>query len=437
MSEFFQAISATPLKAGQVVATQFDGTLAICAANVTPVGAVIAAAQMGAATDVQTDGVLKLDDWNIATGFRDLSPGSTYYISNSQSGFLTTIKPTTVGQFITRIGVAVTRRNLLVKLELPFEIQAVGGGGTPPTGTGFRHVTAGAEDAASKLVENADVHASGAIVESKLSLNFPTHSNTLDHSNTNDPSSGEKSALVGTNGTPGTGNKYVTNSDPRNTDSRTPVSHTHPINEVTSLQSSLDGKAATVHTHSISDVTSLQSSLDGKAATVHTHVIGDTTGLQVALDGKAALVHTHAGLPVMKRVPTADATNNSNVTFVNLFTQAILAGEVWSFDGIIYWFSAAGTTGLVTQVDAPASPTFSQCLMATAESATAYRNLPAAAGAVMTGTASATAAIIPAYISGTIENGANAGNIVIKFRSEVNTSLVTVKRGSWCRFYKH
>lgn len=31
-------------------------------------------------------------------------------------------------------------------------------GGSPPTGTGFRHVTAGAEDAASKLVESADVH---------------------------------------------------------------------------------------------------------------------------------------------------------------------------------------------------------------------------------------------------------------------------------------
>ena len=31
-------------------------------------------------------------------------------------------------------------------------------GGTPPTGTGFRHVTVGAEDAASKLVDTADVN---------------------------------------------------------------------------------------------------------------------------------------------------------------------------------------------------------------------------------------------------------------------------------------
>ena len=48
-----------------------------------------------------------------------------------------------------------------------------------PTGTGFRHVTGGTEDAATKLVENADVAAGAGIVESKLSLNFPTHSNSL------------------------------------------------------------------------------------------------------------------------------------------------------------------------------------------------------------------------------------------------------------------
>ena len=82
-------------------------------------------------------------------------------------------------------------------------------GGAVPTGTGFRHVTAGAEDAASKLVENADVAAGAAIVESKLALNNPTHSAA------NDPSAGEKAALAGTSGTPGAGNKYVTNQDGR------------------------------------------------------------------------------------------------------------------------------------------------------------------------------------------------------------------------------
>ncbi len=34
-----------------------------------------------------------------------------------------------------------------------------------------------------------------------------------------------------------------------------PSSHTHAISDVTSLQTSLDGKAATVHTHTLSQIT--------------------------------------------------------------------------------------------------------------------------------------------------------------------------------------
>lgn len=92
-------------------------------------------------------------------------------------------------------------------------------GASVPTGTGFRHVTAGVEDAASKLAENADVHASAAILESKLALNFATHSNA------NDPTADQKAALAGTSGAPSVTNKYVTDADSRNSDSRTPLAH--------------------------------------------------------------------------------------------------------------------------------------------------------------------------------------------------------------------
>lgn len=77
-----------------------------------------------------------------------------------------------------------------------------------------------------------------------------------------------------------------------------------PISSAT--QTALDGKASSVHTHPIADVTNLQSSLDakadasatttalaGKASTVHTHAISDVTNLQTSLDGKAAASHTH------------------------------------------------------------------------------------------------------------------------------------------------
>ncbi len=83
------------------------------------------------------------------------------------------------------------------------------GGADTPSGTGFVHITGDVQDDEAKLVENADVDDAAGIEESKLDLNFATHSNA------NDPTAGQKAALVGTNGTPGAGNPYFTDSDPR------------------------------------------------------------------------------------------------------------------------------------------------------------------------------------------------------------------------------
>lgn len=59
------------------------------------------------------------------------------------------------------------------------------------------------------------------------------------------PSATEKAALGGTNGTPSGTNPYVTNTDGRMTNARTPTAHSHPISDVTGLQTALDGKAST------------------------------------------------------------------------------------------------------------------------------------------------------------------------------------------------
>lgn len=71
------------------------------------------------------------------------------------------------------------------------------------------------------LIVAADIAPAAAILESQLSLNFPTHSNA------NDPTSDQKNALAGTSGIPSVSNPYVTNADSRNSDIRTPVTHTH------------------------------------------------------------------------------------------------------------------------------------------------------------------------------------------------------------------
>jgi hypothetical protein len=210
-----------------------------------------------------------------------------------------------------------------------------GVGGTAPTGTGFRHVTGGTEDAASKLVENADVHAAAAIAESKLALNFATHSNALDHANANDPSAGEKAALAGTSGTPGGGNKYVTDGDARNTNSRTPSAHTHPESDITNLVSDLAGKAASVHTHAQSDVTNLVSDLAGKAASSHTHAQSEVTNLVSDLAAKA---------PTARNVATQHSlTGGGDLSAdrtLNLVNDSASPGN-----NMVYGTTGAGTKG--------------------------------------------------------------------------------------------
>lgn len=72
---------------------------------------------------------------------------------------------------------------------------------------------------ASGAIADSHISDNAGIQESKLALDFATHSNT------NDPSTEQKSALSGTAGTPSSGNRYVTNQDPRLTDARSPTGH--------------------------------------------------------------------------------------------------------------------------------------------------------------------------------------------------------------------
>ncbi len=72
---------------------------------------------------------------------------------------------------------------------------------------------------AAGVISNSNIAAVAGIVESKLALNFPTHTSA------NDPNAAEKAALSGTAGSPSATNKYVTTSDGRLTDARTALAH--------------------------------------------------------------------------------------------------------------------------------------------------------------------------------------------------------------------
>jgi|HigsolmetaAR201D_1030396.scaffolds.fasta_scaffold04469_5 hypothetical protein len=72
---------------------------------------------------------------------------------------------------------------------------------------------------AAGVVSDYNVSPVAAIAESKLALNYPTHSNA------NDPTPEQKAALAGTAGTPSGTNRFVTNEDPRLTGPRPPLAH--------------------------------------------------------------------------------------------------------------------------------------------------------------------------------------------------------------------
>jgi hypothetical protein len=69
------------------------------------------------------------------------------------------------------------------------------------------------------VIYNFHIAAAAAIPESKLALNFPTHSSA------NDPSTDQKAALTGTIGAPSNSNRYVTDQDSRMTNARTASPH--------------------------------------------------------------------------------------------------------------------------------------------------------------------------------------------------------------------
>jgi len=96
----------------------------------------------------------------------------------------------------------------------------------------------------------------------------------------------------------------------------TPTAHIHSIANVTGLQTSLDGKSGTGHTHASLYAplvhTHTQYSVTGHthtslyaplvhihtqySATGHTHTIANITSLQSTLDGKSGTGHTHTGV---------------------------------------------------------------------------------------------------------------------------------------------
>jgi hypothetical protein len=91
------------------------------------------------------------------------------------------------------------------------------------------------------------------------------------------------------------------------------------------------------------DVSSLMTSVAGKAATSHVHIIANVTGLQAALDAKAALAHSH----------TLDDLSDVNAPSPASLQALLFVSGAWQPVSL----AISHVSGLQAALDAKASPT--------------------------------------------------------------------------------
>ncbi len=163
------------------------------------------------------------------------------------------------------------------------------------------------------------------------------------HSNTNDPTIDQKAALTGTNGSPSSTNKYVTSSDPRLSDARTPIAHTHAGSDVTSTVANATAATKLQTARTINGV-----AFDGTTnitvtayPTPHTHTAAD---LPVASTATNGTVKIGAGLLVnasgLISVSGDSINNNTGVYAANKQADRWIAASESS--GVVDYTTSTG-----------------------------------------------------------------------------------------------
>jgi hypothetical protein len=83
------------------------------------VGVSISDTNTGFSCTYITEGRVERTDWTEIVGTVNLSPGITYFLDADAAGKLTSTAPTTVGQYVVRVGRAVDTTTLDIEIELP------------------------------------------------------------------------------------------------------------------------------------------------------------------------------------------------------------------------------------------------------------------------------------------------------------------------------
>lgn len=136
---------------------------------------------------------------------------------------------------------------------------------------------------------------------------FGTTSNTMCEGNDSRLlSQDENDAALGTNGTPSSVNKFVTNSDPRNTNNRDPNAHTHPASEITDFDTEVANNIVVASNFSIINSNLLTAWLSGCQVTV----VGGSPELVNIAAGEIYVTELNGAVGSTGEVVTVPALNN-------------------------------------------------------------------------------------------------------------------------------
>jgi len=121
--------NAAALVAGSAVYCDAAGTVddacADAAGTVEVLGLVVTEIAIAGSGSIQTDGILAAEtaEWDVAAGTTGgLTAGTVYYLDPTTPGMLTETAPTAAGDFVVRIGKAISTTELEISISQPIKL---------------------------------------------------------------------------------------------------------------------------------------------------------------------------------------------------------------------------------------------------------------------------------------------------------------------------
>lgn len=131
---------------------------------------------------------------------------------------------------------------------------------------------------------------------------------------------------------------------------------------------------------------------------------------------------------------TADVANSTlNFADVTGLTMAVSASTTYYFECSLTYTSAATTTAIQLSVNGPAATALDYGVEVSTTATARHNSAQAAYDTVVNPATGGGSTRLPVQIRGSLIVGGSGGTFAVRSRSEIDTSAVTVKRGSWCR----